>query len=63
MKVKKSQVWLMKVGFGMDEMVLGVFFGTQSEAIHRSIELELERRESGEPSDLIKVTPEKAEVL
>lgn len=63
MKVKKSQVWLLTVGEYADQHVLGVFFGTQREAIYRSIELEIERRAAGEPDDMIEVKVEKAEVL
>jgi hypothetical protein len=57
------QVWLLTVGEYDDYHVLGVVIGDEEKARERAIDLSLQRAEAGEPSDLITVDFEKAEVL
>jgi hypothetical protein len=57
------QVWVLSVGEYADQHVLGVVIGDEGQALRRSVELTVERQLDGEPSDMVEVRYEKAEVL
>lgn len=59
----EQQIWLLKVGEYADESVLGVVVGTEHDAEMKAAVLTRQRLITGEPSDMVLVNVEKAEVL
>jgi hypothetical protein len=63
MSENQSRTWLLTAGQYDGYTVLGVFQGTQAQVLRKANEMTAERTVAGEPSDMIKVSIEKTEVL